>query len=60
MKKIVICVWLVACLLVGLAVGLSIAQPRAYTRGAVAVAECVRDGATGWYIIGDELRCIFD
>lgn len=60
MKKAVIFVWLVACLLVGLAVGLSIAQPRAYTSGAVAVAECERDGGSGWYIIGDELRCIYD
>ena len=60
MKKTIICIYLIAAGLVGIAAGLSYNQPNAYAQGAADLSQCINDGASGWYIINDRLRCIFD
>lgn len=60
MKKTIICIYLIAAVLVGIAAGLSYNQPNAYAQGAADLSQCINDGASGWYIINGRLRCIFD
>ena len=60
MRKIVICVWLVAFMLVGIATGLLLNQPKQFMNGATEVSECVNRGGNGWYIINSELHCLYE